>query len=240
MDNMEPSAIGQVDVWIVNLDLRAGALPALMRVLAPDEMERANHFRFERDVRRFVVTRAALRRLLGMYIDQDAGAIQFKYGAYGKPSLATRSVVPPLYFNVSHSEDLALVAVSRSYEVGVDVERIQNDFPIDEVTPMVFGPAEVQLLHSLAPIPRRQRFYTFWTRKEAYIKALGWGLSFDPARVDVSSGGEVAAADFHVLVDGVADTDGYLVDLTVATGFASTLAAIGGPAQIILRHLLFP
>jgi 4'-phosphopantetheinyl transferase len=246
----------QVDVWVAQLDLPVTVLSRLAGALSAEERIRADRFHFERDSRRFMAARALLRGVLGGYLDRDPGAIEFEYGPYGKPALSAGTNSVPLYFNVSHSESTALYAVSRFHDVGVDVERIRADFPVDEVAARFCCAAEVQSLRDLPPLLCRQRFYAFWTRKEAYSKARARGLSLDPARIDVSTQGdftqenstqgnpsatgEAASAAFHVRLDGGVDPELSLYDLWVADGFAAALAVVGGVARIDVRPLMLP
>lgn len=165
-----------VHVWRARLDVEPRRLAALQAVLAPEELERAERFVLERDRRRFVAARGMLRELLARYVGGRPESVAFAYGAYGKPALA-EAPDPDLQFNVTHSGELALYAFALGRRVGVDAEEIRTDTPSEDLARRFFSSPEVAALDSLAPSARRRGFFTCWVRKEAYLKALGEGLS---------------------------------------------------------------
>ena len=167
----------EVHVWRATLDRPAGEIAWLGQRLSPEEEERAERFYFERDRRRFVVGRGILRVILGRYLAMAPGAIQFEYGPQGKPALAPGCGGGSLAFNLSHSHDLALYAFAQRRAVGVDVERVRPMPDAVRIARRFFSPREVAAVQA-APAERRETvFFEIWTRKEAYIKALGEGLS---------------------------------------------------------------
>jgi len=172
----------EVHVWRIALDRGDG--DSLRARLSSDELARAARFHFERDRTRFLVARAALREILAHYLGASPAEIAFVYGDHGKPALA-----PPhgdLRFNLSHSHGLALCAVTRGREVGVDVERIRELDDLEDLARSVFSARELAALHRLPEPGLLAGFFTGWTRKEAFIKALGEGLSHPLKRFDVS------------------------------------------------------
>jgi 4'-phosphopantetheinyl transferase len=150
-----------------------------------DERERADRFHFEVDQRRAVIGRGYLRLLLGQILDRPANKLQFEYDEFGKPSLIPNQGLP-LQFNVSHSGDMILIAITIGRAVGVDVERIRTDFDPDEIAARFFSANECKILASLAGPVRYKAFFACWTRKEAYLKARGVGLSLPLDQFDVS------------------------------------------------------
>ncbi len=176
-----------VHVWRIALEVSDSLLPRLRGILAEDERRRAERFYFENDRRHFVVARAAMRILLAGYLARHPEEVRFAYGNYGKPRLAEENNANDLRFNLSHSHGLALLAISRGREIGVDVERLrdmeQDGEPLAE---RFFSPREAAVLRSLPPQLRREAFFHCWTRKEAYIKAQGKGLSLPLDQFDVS------------------------------------------------------
>lgn len=164
----------EVHVWSRELGVDADRLEHLARVLSPDERERAGRFRFQRDRDRFISGRGQLRELLGRYLDRPADALSFRYSPYGKPAVDGLS---ELYFNVSHSGQRVLYAFSSTSEVGVDVELLRANALDGRVAEHFFAPREVQALRSLPSSLHVLGFLTCWTRKEAFIKARGEGLS---------------------------------------------------------------
>jgi 4'-phosphopantetheinyl transferase len=178
---------GDVHVWTARLDVPPPEVEESWRTLSDDEQSRARRFVFEHGRRRFIVGRGLLRRLLGHYAGVAPEWLEFSYGRYGKPAVAGPSSARPLRFNLSHCEDLALYAVTRGREVGVDVERIRPEFATLDIAERFFSSGEVAVLRAVAdPGARARAFFACWTRKEAYIKARGEGLSFPLHRFRVS------------------------------------------------------
>ncbi len=181
---LPPLADGEVHVWRVPLDQPADHLEVLRRTLAADERQRAERFHFEKDRRHFVAGRGLLRTILGHYLGRDPGSLQFAYNPQGKPMLVGEG--GSLCFNLAHSHGLALFAVSRGRELGVDLERIRPEFAGEQVARRFFSPREVAALRSLGGERRHEAFFVCWTRKEAYLKATGKGLSLPLDCFDVS------------------------------------------------------
>jgi 4'-phosphopantetheinyl transferase len=155
----------EVHLWIFRLDPG----PTDGELLAPCERARAERFHFQRDRDRFIAGRGRLRRILGAYLQQSPNLLQFCYGASGKPAVAG-----PLSFNLSHSGEFAALAVAR-FGLGVDIECVR---PIEEaVAERFFAADEVARLRRLPETQQTEAFFACWTRKEAYVKALGDGLS---------------------------------------------------------------
>jgi medium-chain acyl-[acyl-carrier-protein] hydrolase len=182
--DLPPLADGEVHVWRAALEQPADRLEVLRRTLAPDERQRAERFHFERDRRHFVAARGLLRTILGRYLDRDPGGLQFGYNPQGKPMLAGEG--SGLRFNLAHSHGLALFAVSRGRELGVDLERIRPEFAGEPVARRFFSPREVAALGVLTGERRHEAFFVCWTRKEAYLKATGKGLTLPLDCFDVS------------------------------------------------------
>lgn len=164
----------EVHVWALPLDPPPAALERLGRLLAPDERARAARFRFERDRRRYVAGRARLRELLGRYLGADPAILRFAYGPQGKPALAGTG---DLRFNLSNSADRAVVALTLGRELGVDLEFMAERLADGGVARRFFAPAEVEALGRLPGERWLEGFFHCWTRKEAYLKALGSGLA---------------------------------------------------------------
>src|SRR5262249_26367386 len=150
-------------------------LTRLREILADDERRRADRFHFEKDCRHFTAARGAMRILLAGYLAHRPEEVRFAYSNYGKPRLAAES---KLCFNLTHSQGLALLAVTRGREIGVDVERLREmERDGEPLAERFFSPREAAVLRSLPTRLRREAFFHCWTRKEAYIKAHGMGLS---------------------------------------------------------------
>ena len=175
-------ASGELHVWQTALDLPADQVQRARELLSPAEQERADRFHFDRDRRRFSVARSTLRLILSIYLQQPPDQIVFTHNPYGKPAISA-----PLHFNVTHAHELALFAVTAAAPVGIDVEYTgRHVADRDALARRFFSAQEVEVYQALAEVERRAAFWCCWTRKEAYIKALGTGLSHPLDRFVVS------------------------------------------------------
>ena len=175
-----------IHLWIGRLDRRPDELAPMKAILSCDEIERASRFRFEDDRSRFIASRSILRQLLSLHVACEPQSISLEYNVWGKPALATKFADSDIRFNLSHSHGLAAYAITRGREVGVDLEMVRQDFAIGGIAERFFSRTEVESLRSLPPEHQTRAFFVCWTRKEAYIKALGGGLSVDLTSFDVS------------------------------------------------------
>jgi 4'-phosphopantetheinyl transferase len=182
LDGFTALGADELHIWEGSLDRPAPDIRGLRALLEPDELARADRFRFERDRARYVAGRGQLRLLLGRYLGRAPHEVRFEYGAYEKPSVAH----PGLWFNLSHSGPVALCAVTSVGEVGIDVELDDPGFARERIAEHFFSPGEVATLRGLAPELQGRAFLTCWTRKEAFIKARGDGLSLALDSFDVT------------------------------------------------------
>jgi len=167
----------QIELWQIDLDAVADvAVARLRQALSADECARADRFRFDRDRCRFVITRGALRCLLAGSVGVSPAAIRFRYGLAGKPLIAGRAAGVGVHFNVTHSGNLALIAITRAGDIGIDLEPVRDLPDWEGVANLVFDARQVAQLHSFAEPRRMQAFFRAWTRKEAIAKARGTGL----------------------------------------------------------------
>lgn len=184
----------EVHVWRVPLDLQDAPVQRLQGTLSADELQRAERFYFQRDRRRFTVARGVLRGILSQYLGLEPQQLRFCYSTYGKPALVSTTSTMRPRFNVSHSHELALYAVTYNRDIGVDVEHRRTNFACEEIAERFFSPHERAVLRSLPAQVKYEAFFNCWTRKEAYIKARGEGLSLPLDQFDVSlAPGEPAA-----------------------------------------------
>lgn len=167
----------EVHIWRVSLNQNSLSIKELFKILSLDEQQRVSKYYFEKDQKHFTVARAALREILGGYLDILPGKIRFSYNQYGKPTLNAGKNAAWLHFNVSHSREIALFAVAREREVGIDIEFINEEFAVLEIAEHFFLPSEVFALNNLPLQLQNAAFFRCWTRKEAHIKAVGKGLS---------------------------------------------------------------
>jgi 4'-phosphopantetheinyl transferase len=176
----------EVHVWLARLDQHLDRVAASRAILSSDERTRADRFHFEKDRTAYTVARAALKSLIGKYLDIPPTEIHFEYSAHGKPFLTIKANPPGISFNISHSGTLALLAFGIGRQVGVDVERIRPDFGTLEIAERFFSRSEVEALLAQPADQQSVCFFNCWTRKEAYIKAIGEGLSCPLDRFDVT------------------------------------------------------
>jgi 4'-phosphopantetheinyl transferase len=175
-----------VHVWRVSLAPPFVPDCEVERTLDGEERRVASRFRYGDDRRRYTISHIALRDVLARYLGVSAGRIEFANGPHGKPRLAGELAERDLRFNLSYCRHLALVAVGWNREVGVDVEAIAPDAGDVELAARRFAPREVAVLQALPPAERHTAFFRFWTRKEAYLKAVGQGLSIALDLVDTT------------------------------------------------------
>jgi 4'-phosphopantetheinyl transferase len=176
----------QIAVVVARLDVSAEALDACSALLSNAEHERARRFVFERDRRRFTVARARLRELLAARLGVRAAAVELEYGPHGKPVLAPPLAASGLCFNLSHAGELAAYAFSVGHEVGIDIEEVSATSHADDIAERFFSRGENKAYRALPETDRPQAFFLCWTRKEAFVKALGWGLGYALDSFDVS------------------------------------------------------
>ena len=187
---MTPSLYeGDVHVWTSHVESRRSELPRLRSLLSSDECDRADRFAFEQHRRAFVVARATLRDVLARYVDLEPQDVSFVYGEHGKPALASAHV----RFNASHSSDRIVIAVTRAADVGVDIEHHR---PVEylELAERFFSPREIDVLRTAGAENLAPMFYRCWTRKEAYVKARGQGLSLPLRDFAVSLTADISPA----------------------------------------------
>jgi 4'-phosphopantetheinyl transferase len=170
-------AADEAHVWAAPLVKDQGVWDKSWRTLASAERDRAQDFRLDDPRRRYVIARAALRRLLGGYLGMPPAAIEIVSEKNGKPRLADSHVAMQLDFNVSHSGDLALIAVATGCSVGIDVERMREIGHGDRIAQRFFHPLESEALLATPAEVRGAAFLRCWTGKEAVLKALGTGIS---------------------------------------------------------------
>jgi 4'-phosphopantetheinyl transferase len=222
----------EVHVWSAVLDRRPAVVERLGGVLSADEHARADRFVFQHHRDRYVVGRAVLRILVASYVGCAPEQLEFRYGRRGKPALAQALGADAVRFNLSHSGGRAVYAITRVGEVGVDLEHIRPLSDMDAIAERCFSAREYAAYTSLPPPARPEGFFACWTRKEAYVKALGDGLAvpldaFDvtlrpgePARLERVAGGRGAGAGWC------------LSDLAVGSGDKAALVVEGGAADL--------
>lgn len=177
----------EVHVWLASLSQPAGRMQSLLHTLSPDELEKAERFHFSEDYRRFVVARGVLRAILSRYLQTSPVELRFSYNPYGKPFLTDLPSQNTPSFNLSHSGELVLISLACGRRVGVDLERVRSLPDAEQIAKRFFSDKEYEVFREVS-VSRNQEdvFFTCWTRKEAYIKARGDGLSMPLNSFDVS------------------------------------------------------
>ncbi len=166
-------AANEIHLWRANLDLRKVQPTQIAATLSPDEQERGARFYREQDRKRFLVGRYLLRKLLASYLKLEAKELRFNYNPYGKPILANKD---PIHFNLSHSQNLAIYAISLTHQIGVDLELVRALNDIKQIAQRFFSAREYAKLNSLPQQQQLECFFRFWTCKEAYLKGIGEGI----------------------------------------------------------------
>jgi len=178
---------GHVHLWRASLQPQPAVLEWLSSFLSPPERLRAARFRFLKDQRRFTAGRGILREILSRYTGRPPSELEFGYGPAGKPFLLNEDGAPsPLEFNLAHSHGMALYGIAFRAAIGVDVERIRDGVEIEKLAARFFTPAEAEALSNLPDPDRRPAFFRAWSRKEAFLKALGQGLRAGLASCEVT------------------------------------------------------
>jgi 4'-phosphopantetheinyl transferase len=223
----------EIHVWLVSLAAQDEfQLYALRQWLTPPEQERADRFLFDRHRHRFVVGRARLRQLLGLYLGKAPLDIDFQYDGLGKPSFRGSAPGNGLCFNFSNSDQAALLAVADDVELGVDIERLRPLTNLEGLAKRFFTATETEQILATQGAAQQATFFRCWTRKEAYLKAVGKGLTYPLNKVLVTVGEEEPAR--IVSIDGnEAAADPWRIEhLQPAAGYFGAVARSGSHSQI--------
>jgi len=214
-------SVGVVHLWKRALPASAKGMESCFDLLSIEEREKALRYRIERPRAEFIVTRSTLRSLIARYLDTSAQEVSFGYTEFGRPVL---NGLGALHFNVSHTDGLALMAFARDHEVGVDVEKFRPTSDIPGLADRFFSAQERDALKPLSGDDLLAAFFRCWTRKEAYIKAKGEGLSLPLHQFDVS----LAPNDNDALLATRPDPSEVnrwtLCDVPIDPGYAAALA----------------
>jgi 4'-phosphopantetheinyl transferase len=224
----------EVHVWCTGLCLVGRVVASLSSRLSGDEQQRASRYLRQRDQRRFTLARGWLRTILGLYLKCDPRVVEFAYGPRGKPLLADSET--GLRFNLAHSEEMAICAVTSNRWVGVDVEAIRPMTELEQIARRFFCRGEVVRLLSLHPVERLQGFFNCWTRKEAYLKATGQGVAAGLDQFEVT----LAPGDTPLMLSNRFAPEELqrwtLYDLQPLRGYAAALAVEGSDLSVKSWH----
>ena len=217
----------EIHVWCVSLDQQASRFQMLSQTLSPDERMRAERFHFEKDRNHFVISKGMLRTILGSYLSAEPDKLRFCYGKHGKPKLADISGKGRICFNSSRSEGLSLYAFTLDREIGVDIEHIHDVPEVEHIVERFFSEVENELFHSLPESRKKEVFFNCWTRKEAFIKAIGDGLYRPLYKFDVSLSPGEPAELLSIEGDSTKASGWRIQDLNLASGHAAACAVEG-------------
>ncbi|MBE9249740.1 4'-phosphopantetheinyl transferase superfamily protein [Dolichospermum sp. LEGE 00240] len=211
--------LNDVHIWRINLNSDELQLQSFRETLSSDEIARAERFYFPEHRQRFMAGRGTLRTILGQYLDIAPKQVEFEYQPRGKPLLAAKFADQGLLFNLSHSQDLALLGVSYQHQIGVDLEYIRTMSDLEGLAKRFFSAREYEYLRLLSPAQQQQIFFRYWTCKEAYLKATGDGLvQLEEIEIDLTPN-----QPSKLLVSG----DWSLRELTPANNFAAAVVVAG-------------
>jgi len=224
----------EVHVWFAALDRPTISLDELAQTLSRDERMRAEQFHFDRDRNRFIVGRGMLRNILSLYVKIEPKLLRFAYGAYGKPRLMGNSAGDGIRFNLAHSQGFAIYGFARGREIGVDLEHIHQIPELEDIAARFFSARENAVLRALPKSEKQAAFFNCWTRKEAYIKAIGDGLAHPLDKFDVSLTSDEPARLLRVEGDAQEAARWSLESLEPAPGYVAAVVASGHDWKIRL------
>lgn len=225
-----------VHAWVSPLHVPWDERMALAKVLDAAERDRASRFRFPKHRWEFVTARGTLKTVLGRYLDVPADRVRLAYGEKGKPYLVGPEGSLDLRFNLSHSGDFFLIGVAAGRELGIDIERIRADLADDGMARTSFSEPEVAVFRALAAHQREQAFFACWSRKEAFIKATGEGVSYGLQDFDVTLGPEEEPRLLGCRKDAAAVSRWKLRALDPVPGYAAALVAEGHDWRVECFH----
>jgi 4'-phosphopantetheinyl transferase len=175
----------RVHIWRADLNLPSERVYELANILSPDERERAERYKFQKHRQRFIVARSTLRKILSNYLNLEAERLEFNYSDRGKPFLAKTCQQDSLQFNLSHSQELAIYAITKDKKIGIDLEYLRPMPDAENIAKRFFSANEYTWISSLAGVAQREAFFRYWTAKEAYLKATGEGIAGSLESVEV-------------------------------------------------------
>ena len=213
-----------VHLWIARLDVPEDAHRRFLSWLSPDEGQRAEKFAFDKHRIQFINGRGLLRKILGQYLKLAPDQLRFRYTPFGKPEIESPDMQSVIFFNLSHSNGVALFAFAKNMEIGVDIEFIRLRTDIEQSGSIVFSPPEIAAIRALSLELRRTAFFRFWTRKEAFIKAVGHGFSLPLQQFNVSSVPEKAVENLGSATEQRHFTRWHIQDIQLPKDYVAALA----------------
>lgn len=223
-------APGEIHIWHASPNIALLDKTYARSLLSADEVERMNRFHFDKDRHNFLFCRSMLRMVLASYLGALPAELVFVYSAHGKPSLAKPNVC--LDFNLSHSNGDVLIATCLERKIGVDLEWVRDDLDVQEIAQRFFSAAENKRLQAMPISSRYDTFFACWTRKEAFVKARGEGLSCPLSSFDVSVDPREEQVTLATRPDLVEARRWQMWSLNTIPGFAAAVAVERRPNEI--------
>lgn len=217
----------EVHIWRMFINIVNFQKLSLLETLSDDELTRAEQFRFEKDQKRFIIARGVLRIILGHYLRKKPYELHFNYTSHGKPVLATDNGCDTISFNLSHSDEITLYAVTRKRKIGIDIEHIKDNFDVRQVAQRFFSPGEISSLDKIHKHKQSELFFQYWTRKEAFIKATGEGVSFPMEQCDTTLLSGDVLSPITLVDNNGEDCCWYGQDLFPGHGYVAAIAVEG-------------
>jgi 4'-phosphopantetheinyl transferase len=227
---------GDVHLWLIDLHHASSLGDRMSQILSCAEQQKAEKFKFDKDRVKYVIAHAALRNILAGYLEVDPAQLEFREGPHGKPQLVLTARSESLNFNLSHSHEHALIAVTFERQIGVDIEFIKRDFHWQEVAERFFAPGEIARLRALPEEKQQRAFFTCWTRKEAYIKAKGGGLSIPLKDFEVSLSPGEPASLMSCISDPKEVQRWQLAEIETSSDYAAAVAVEGAGWRLQCRR----
>jgi len=187
-----------IDIWLCDLKQLSGDINIFFFFFSEDERQRADKLKVEDKKQQYIITRGALRQRLGLLTNIDPKDFVFEYLEHGKPIFNNDARFTDITFNISHSHDLALIAIAQKQSIGIDIEKINHESKHDQLVARFFSKAEQAEFQTIQEANRAKAFCACWTRKEAFIKAVGDGVSYGLDKFDVAVDPENQTPDINL------------------------------------------
>lgn len=223
----------QVDIWQLNLDDEEHNPQELIHLLSAHQQNKANRLTNEQAKRRYIITQAQLRKLLAQYLSLSEKDVQLEYGEHGKPYIKDY----PIHFNITHAHQIALIAICKTHELGIDIEFQRKNLHFKEIINRHFHPDEIKQFSSLHESQQTQSFYHAWTCKEAYVKAIGMGMQEKFNRFCVNMNPEQPPKLFRSTIAIRSNRQWILHKLNTPEHYFATLAITNNNPNLSYHHI---
>lgn len=228
----------EIHIWRATIPNQIINIDEHMSILSFEEKERAERFHNQRDAYRFIWHHAALRQVLCQYLNLQPQEIVYKYSPLGKPDLMEAHNPHEIRFNISHSGHILLIALTSNRQLGIDVEEVRSIPDMSRMVELYFSPSEIEWYMDLPEPEKQLAFFSTWTRKEAFLKAIGEGLQYPPEQIEVSMDPDDVSPALKFLDDSQPDLGCRLLSFEPAEGYKAALAAEGKNWSVHAYHFI--